>query len=113
MSEQREPVDRPATTSAGPAGPLRLVIAAIAAGAGSRREVARHTGLSSTTVDAAVDLLVNTGRLTATALGGSCASGGCGSCPSGRADGDPGCGVASAHEGRGPVVLILAHRPRG
>lgn len=113
MSEVGPLAEGPALSLGGSSGPLRLVIEAITAGAGSRREVTRHTGLSAATVDAAVDHLVHTGRLTVTTLGGSCGSGGCGTCPSGRADGDPGCGVTLAHEGRGPVVLTLTTRSRG
>lgn len=91
------------------AGPLRLVLDAIGAGVGSRREVARHTGLTPDTVDAAVDHLIATGRLTSAAMAGGCASGGCGACPSGRADAGPGCGVSDARFGRGPVLLAVAN----
>lgn len=90
---------------------LRLVLAAIAEGAGSRAGVARHTGLSAEVVDAAVDHLVRTGRLVTTPLGGGCATGGCGSCPSGRPDGAAGCGAAHVEVGRGPVALTIAARP--
>lgn len=93
------------------AGPLRLVLDAIGAGVGSRGDVARHTGLTPDTVDAAVDHLMATGRLTSTVLGGACASGGCSACPSGRADAGPGCGVGDARFGRGPVLLAVASRP--
>ncbi|HQD02807.1 MAG TPA: hypothetical protein PL150_14390 [Dermatophilaceae bacterium] len=90
------------------AKPLHLVLAAIGSGVGSRGELTRHTGLAPDVVDAAVDHLVSTGRLTSTALGGGCATGGCGACPSGRADAGPGCGVADPRDARGPVVLTLA-----
>ncbi len=113
MSEVGPLAEGPTPSLVGSSGPLRQVIAAVAAGAASRREVARQTGLSSATVDAAVDHLVHTGRLTTASLGVSCASGGCRTCPSGRADDGPGCGALAAHQGRGPVVLTLAPRPQG
>ena len=56
------------------------------AGAHSRADVARRTGLRADVVDAAVDHLVRMGRLEAAELTSGCPDGGCGVCASGGDD---------------------------
>jgi DNA-binding IclR family transcriptional regulator len=63
-------------------GPLVEVLDALAAGATSRADVARRTGLGPDVVDAAVEHLVRTGRVQqACATTALCPAGGCGGCP--------------------------------
>lgn len=92
-------------------GPLALVSDAITDGAGSRAAVAERTGLARDVVDAALEHLQRMGRLTAEQLGSGCPDGGCGTCPSGTADGRAGCGAGALPGRRGPVVLTLVARP--
>lgn len=76
---------RSAPSSAPAAGaadrPLRAVLAACTAGAGTVQEVADRVGLSRDVVEAAADYLVQTGRLASAPFAGGCPSGGCGACP--------------------------------
>jgi hypothetical protein len=60
--------------------PLRAVLGAIDGGARSRAELVRRTGLRADVVAAALDHLVRTGHLEASAIGSGCPTGGCGSC---------------------------------
>lgn len=91
--------------SPGSHGPLADVEAAIAAGASGRRGIADRTGLTPSTVDAALDHLERTGRLRRERLASSCPAGGCSGC--GHAAGDACGGIP----GRGPVALTLLRRP--
>lgn len=90
--------------------PLRAVLGAFEAGAGSRADIARVTGLRSDVVDAAVEHLVRLGKVRAEELSTGCPSGGCGSCGLG-VDGAPGCGAQAPSPRRsGPVLLQLSLR---
>ncbi len=96
------------------AAPLRSVLAAFRAGATSRHDVSRRTGLAPDLVDAAIEHLVATGRLQAKELASGCPGGGCGSCASGAPDGAPGCGAPGPSAGRsGPVLVQLSVRGPG
>lgn len=70
--------------------PLRSVLAAMDGGARSRAELVRATGLRTDVVAAALDHLVRTGHLEATAIGSGCPSSGCGSCALRAGCGAPG-----------------------
>ncbi|MBK8469282.1 MAG: hypothetical protein IPL45_05710 [Actinomycetales bacterium] len=94
-------------------GPVRRVIRSLGDGCATRTAVSQQTGLDAQTVDAILDHLVRSGRISATRLGGACPDTGCGACPSGRADASPGCTPTEAHSGRGPVALTLAPKARG
>lgn len=90
--------------------PLRSVLDAFDAGARSRADIARHTGLRPGTVDAAIEHLVRMGRLEARSLTSGCPGGGCGSCASG-VDDAPGCGAVAPSPARsGPVLVQLSVR---
>lgn len=90
--------------------PLRAVLDAFAAGARSRVDVARATGLRDDVVDAAIAHLVRIGRIEARELSLGCPGGGCGSCASG-VDGAPGCGADSPSPRRsGPTLVQLSVR---
>jgi len=87
--------------------PLSAVLGAFTAGARSRAELARNTGLRPDVVDAAIEHLVRMGRLEAKELAGGCPTGGCGSCASG-VDDAPGCGASARSSARtGPVLVEL------
>ena len=87
--------------------PLRAVLDAFGAGARSRADVARITGLRADTVDAAVEHLLRIGRLLGKELTTGCPSGGCGSCASGVGD-QPGCGSSAPSPRRsGPALVEL------
>lgn len=104
------PAASPAVSSG---GPLRQVLAAFASGASSLDAISRATGLSRSSVDAAVDHLVRMGRIEARELAAGCPDGGCGSCASGSADGDAGCGADGPSRRRsGPVLVQLTLRRR-
>ena len=92
-------------------GPLAEVARAIGDGAGTRVGIARATGLSADVVDAALAHLERTGMLVSEQLSSGCPDGGCGSCPSGKADGSAGCGASGMQSARGPVMLKLTRRP--
>jgi hypothetical protein len=79
------------TDRTSPPGPLRRVVDALAAGADTRAELTRRTGLSPDVVDGAVEHLMRTGRLRSAPLTSGCPSTGCGQCPSSRRDGAGGC----------------------
>lgn len=92
------------------AAPLRAVLDAFAAGAHTRAELARATGLRPDVVDAALDHLVRMGRVQAKELSTGCPTGGCGSCASGNA-GAPGCGAPGpSPQRRGPALVQLTLR---
>jgi FeoC like transcriptional regulator len=94
-------------------GPLRRVLAAFTAGAGSLDEVAHQSGLDRELVDAAVDQLVRLGRLSAKELSVGCPDSGCGGCASGHGD-QPGCGAPGPSSARsGPVLIALSVLPFG
>ncbi len=93
-------------------GPLRQVLTALTGGAASRAELARRTGLSRDVVDTCLEHLVRTGHVQAEPIGSGCPDSGCGGCPSGRADGAPGCGAPAPSRSQGPVALTLAPRRR-
>ncbi|HET9657154.1 MAG TPA: helix-turn-helix domain-containing protein [Kineosporiaceae bacterium] len=106
----------------GRGGPLRAVLAAFEAGAGSPAEIAARTGLDRAVVSAAVDHLVRTGRVRAERLASGCPEGGCHGCasvasaPGGTGPGGSGPACGSGHgtpadpSRRGPVLLTLARR---
>jgi hypothetical protein len=88
----------------GPLSPLRQVLREIrSAGSASLDDVARAVGVSRDEVHAMVDYWVRRGQLSVEEIGRGCASGGCGSCPSGD-DGAPGCGSPTTG---GPVLLAI------
>ncbi len=92
-------------------GPLRVVLATFADGAGSLEDVASRTGLPAEVVRAGVDHLVRLGRIEARELAVGCPSSGCGGCLSGRQDGTPGCGAAGPSlNRRGPALVALTLR---
>jgi hypothetical protein len=66
-------------------GPLVAVLDAFSQGASTRRAACRISGLPQDVVDAAVDHLVRTGRLSLLLLASGCEAGGCGGCPIARA----------------------------
>lgn len=99
---------QPAARTAG--GPISRVIEALHAGAGTRAEIQRQTGLSPDVVDAAIDHLVHAGQIAREQLGGGCPDDGCGGCPSARGDGSAGCGASSPVTARGPITLTLRRR---
>lgn len=74
--------------------PLREVLAAVQAGAGSVPELVRRTGLDRDLVVMAIDRLVDLGRIRAQDLPG-CSGGGCGSCEA----------PCTPTPGTGPVLL--------
>ena len=92
-------------------GPLSQVAHAIGDGVGTRAGIARATGLAPDIVDAALAHLERTGFLVSEQLSSGCPDGGCGACPSGKADGSAGCGASGMHTARGPVMLNLTRRP--
>jgi FeoC like transcriptional regulator len=99
-------------TAAG-TSPLRATLAALDAGASSRADIARRTGLRADVVDAALDHLVRLGRVEARELAIGCPSGGCGSCASG-VDDAPGCGAPAPSARRtGPALVQLTVRRPG
>lgn len=100
---------RPASGST-PAGPLAAVRGAIAEGEASRAEIAARTGLSRSTVDAAIAHLERTGALRRERMASSCPSGGCSGCAHATADGAA-CSSGGAGHQRGPVALVLTRRP--
>ena len=71
-------------------GPLRAVLTAVQDGVGTREEIARHTGLSESDVDAALDHLRLTGRLSSASATFACPTGQCGGCPTRRSGCRPG-----------------------
>ncbi|MDN5564798.1 MAG: FeoC-like transcriptional regulator [Luteococcus sp.] len=92
-------------------GPLSAVLRAFEDGAGSLDEIARTTGMGAEVVQTSVDHLRRMGRIEAKELSMGCPSGGCGSCASGTADGDAGCGSSGpSTERRGPVLVQLSLR---
>lgn len=92
-------------------GPLSAVLRAFEDGAGSLDEITRITGMSPDVVQSSVDHLRRMGRIEAKELSMGCPSGGCGSCASGTADGDAGCGSSGpSTERRGPVLVQLSLR---
>lgn len=94
----------------GAGGPLRRVVAALEAGASTRRAIAERSGLAPELVDLALDQLQRLGRLDAQRLAASCPGGGCRSCPAARADGSEGCALGP-DAGRGPIALVLRSAP--
>ena len=104
--------DALALATASSPGPLSRVAAALERGADTRAGLAAHTGLDPELVDTAIDHLVRLGRLELEQLSGGCPTSGCGTCPSGRADGSAGCGAAGPSSSQGPIALTL-RRPQG
>lgn len=97
----------------GGAGPLRLVLAEVAAGVPTVSEIGRRTGLSADVVSAAIEQLVRMGALAAKEVSAGCPSAGCGGCASGAVADDgraaPGCGSAGPSATRpGPVLVALS-----
>lgn len=91
-----------------PASPLRQVLTEVREGrAASLTQLAERVGVSRDEVAAMVDHWVRKGRLTVDDLGGACASGGCGSCSSGRGEA-PGCGASSPADR--PTLLAIGFR---
>jgi hypothetical protein len=79
------------TERTNPPGPLRRVVDALTAGADTRAELSRRTGLSPDVVDGAVEHLMRTGRLRSAPLTSGCPPAGCGHCPSSRPENAGGC----------------------
>lgn len=94
--------------------PVSAVRDAIAAGATSRSDITHRTGLTVSTVDAAIDFLERSGRLRRERLTSSCPSGGCNCCSLAHPDahGDACCDLHSGPE-RGPVALVLSPTRHG
>ncbi|AGP31407.1 FeoC-like transcriptional regulator [Corynebacterium terpenotabidum] len=94
--------------------PVTDVRDAIAAGATSRTDITRRTGLTPSTVDTAIEFLERTGRLRRERLASSCTAGSCSCCDLSRtsATGDPCCASHAGPE-RGPVALVLSPARRG
>ena len=85
-------------------GPLSAILAAFETGVRSVADISRTTGLNRDVVEAGIDHLISTGRLTAKPLASGCTEEVCGGCALFSA----GCG------GCGPVpsrtrTLSLAH----
>lgn len=78
---------------------MRAVLDAFTAGARSRAELARATGLRPDAVDLAIEQLIRLGRLEAQALGSGCPDDGCGGCGTSATCGAPRRG--------GPVLVRL------
>lgn len=97
------------------AGPLRLVLAQVAAGVPTVSEIGRRTGLTADVVAAAIEQLVRMGALDAKEVSAGCPSSGCGGCASGVTDGGsvvPGCGAPGPSASRqGPVLVALSVPP--
>ncbi|WP_420174733.1 FeoC-like transcriptional regulator [Luteococcus sp. OSA5] len=90
-------------------GPLSAVLQAFEQGASTLEEIAQRTGLGRDVVQTSVDHLRRMGRIEARELAMGCPSGGCGSCASGTADGDAGCGSSGpSTQRRGPVLVQLS-----
>jgi hypothetical protein len=83
-------------------GPLHLVLAEIATGTPTLREIARRTGLTGDVVHAAIDHLVRAGRITSTELSLGCPTGGCGTCPT-----SGGCALPAVLGERRPGLVSL------
>ncbi|QGS35957.1 hypothetical protein FOB82_11325 [Corynebacterium xerosis] len=105
------PASAPATLqSPATATPLAAVRSAIADGVTSRSAIAAGTGLSRSTVDAAIDHLDRIGSLRRERIASSCPSGGCGGCAHAGGDGSA-CPSSRTGDGpRGPVALVLTRR---
>ena len=88
------------------AGPLREVLTAITAGAGSVAEITSVTGLREDVVRAGIGHLVRSGTLEARELSMGCPASGCGGCASGRSDGSAGCGALGPSPGRRGAALV-------
>lgn len=85
------------------AGPLRAVLAELAAGTPTVAQIASHSGLSEAVTRAAVDHLVRSGRVEAKELAVGCPPAGCGGCALASA----GCDRPQAASGRALVTLSL------
>ncbi|MEZ5079938.1 MAG: hypothetical protein R2878_04610 [Thermoleophilia bacterium] len=101
-----------AIATASSPGPLSRVVAALEAGASGRADIAATSGLDPEVVDTALDHLVRLGRIVMEPIGPGCPAMGCGSCSSGRADGEAGCGASGPEVSRGPVALRLTRPER-
>lgn len=91
--------------------PLAAVREAIADGEVSRADIAARTGLTRATVDAAIEHLERTGALRRERMASSCPSSGCGGCAHATADGSACSSSRNGAGTRGPVALVLTHRP--
>ena len=76
---------------------MEQVLAAFRAGATTRKEIAKATSLDPDVVDAAVDLLLRTGRMDERVIKTACTSGGCRGCAE-----DSSCRPAPIQIGRQP-----------
>jgi hypothetical protein len=96
------------------ATPVTAVRDAIAAGATSRPDIARRTGLTVSTVDATIDFLERSGRLRRERLASSCPGGSCACCSLAHPDahGEPCCDLHKGPE-RGPIALVLSPTRHG
>ena len=75
-----------------------------------RSAIAAATGLSRSTVDAAIDHLERTGSLRRERMASSCPSSGCGGCAHAGGDGSA-CPSSRIGDGPpGPVALVLTRR---
>jgi len=61
-------------------GPLSMILAAFDSGVRSVVDISRTTGLNRDVVEAGIDHLISTGRLTAQPLASGCTEGACGGC---------------------------------
>lgn len=91
--------------------PLAAVRQAIADGEVSRTDIAARTGLTRATVDAVIEHLERTGALRRERMASSCPSSGCGGCAHATADGSACSSSRNGAGTRGPVALVLTHRP--
>ena len=78
-------------------GIMEQVLAAFRAGATTRKEIAKATSLDADLVDAAVDMLLRTGRMDERVIKTACTSGGCRGCAE-----DSSCHPAPIQIGRRP-----------
>jgi len=85
-------------------GPLSMILAAFDTGVRSVADISRTTGLNRDVVEAGIDHLISTGRLTAKPLASGCAEGACGGCALFSA-GCAGCGPAASRA----RTLSVAH----
>lgn len=98
--------------------PLSAVLAAVEEGVRSLDAVAERTGLTRSTVEAAVEQLGRMGRLDVQTLSIGCPDGGCGSCAAADHDthrdarsAGPGCGAGAATPGRRGSAIVMIGLP--
>lgn len=98
--------------------PLTAVLAAVEEGVRSLDEVAERTGLSRSTVEAAVEQLGRMGRLDVHTLSIGCPDGGCGGCAAAdhstgaAGPAAPGCGATGATPARRGSAIVMIGLPK-